>query len=214
MIENNMVLPSAEPNDPHSHLEPEEEAICAACKVHACLVSDGWYADYYVDFDGESDYLSGDGQWFKDAADTPMGWVCSNACRSQAMYDQASENEKHTLDRVFDACRVLAEYGDLAKNILDEKIGDSPVYLTDVGNEFWNLTADAPWINRISYEDSLRCSILKAIRQTEYLSADLGSHVKVWENVWDWQSRLLAEHAATCARIAQELKSALEGNDD
>jgi|ERR1700733_835354 len=120
----------------------QRTGYCIACKQQAYLIDDGWYTDTFIKIDDEGDYLAGEGA-LVDADNTPMGWVCSQSCRSQAMYNAASEWEKLILDRVLDAQRFISEFRELSSKIIRERMGAE----YETAEEFIDLV-EAPWTNR------------------------------------------------------------------
>lgn len=141
-----MVLPSAAPESKYEHLEPAKEAMCAYCKRSSYLTEDGWDTEVCVDNDGVSDFLTGCGECLTEAADTPMGWVCSNYCRSQAMYAQAENWEKEALEKVLEACWILVEHGEAARAILSEKMEDEPSFEFIRGaDDFIAIVGESGW---------------------------------------------------------------------
>lgn len=215
MLENSMVLPSASPSSPFDYLRPEREESCIICKTTACLVSDGWYADTNVADDGGIPYLEGYGREFVNASDTPHGWVCSKACRSQAMYEHASDSEKRNLIRVRDACRILVDYGKQILNVVEE-VMDHPSLtdnLVDGANEFLETIADgdcSEWCNQETREERLEQAIFETRIATQLMASQLGieaiSRMKDG-HTWAWQVEQQAVNAATCGNIALKLKA-------
>ena len=141
-LENHMVIPSAAPNSKYSHLGPDRRAWCVTCKQQAYLIDNGWYTDTCVKIDDEGDYLAGDGALI-DADDTPMGWVCSQSCRSQAMYNACDEWKKWILNEVLEAQLTISAYGELASKIIRECMGLG----YDTAEEFIDLV-EAPWTSQ------------------------------------------------------------------
>jgi hypothetical protein len=115
---------------------------CIVCKQQAYLIDDGWYTDTCIKIDDEGDYLAGDGS-LVDADDTPMGWVCSQSCLSQAMYNACDEWEKEVLNKVLDAQHIISEYDEQANRIIYDRMGMD----YDTADEFLSLV-EAPWTNR------------------------------------------------------------------
>lgn len=212
MLENHMVLPSSAPT--YGHLEPEREEVCIACKRTACLTSDGWYTETVVEFDGKVAYLAGDGDYLPDAERMPLGFCCSLACRSQAMYDHADKYEREALRKVRDACLMIIEFGKIALRFTDEAMDVVPPELTDEAQGFLHAIADdgngsPEWCNRPTREESMEQAIFRARIRLESLSAEMGLETKCRVNdghTWDWQVIAHATHAATCGEIALELK--------
>lgn len=138
MLENSMVCPSLAPEFHPEHLAPKRNEICIICKKTACLVpDDGWYPDYFI-ADGDAPYVAGEGNELMDAVDTPHGWVCSKLCRSQAMYDHASDSDKQALRKVMEACRVIEDFGKEALQIAEKGMGNPFLSekITEAANEF------------------------------------------------------------------------------
>lgn len=166
VFENRMVMPSAAPPESrHDHLEPERTETCAACKKTGCLVSDGWYTDTSVEDDEDGPYLAGGGETLRDAEDTPSGWVCSNACRSQAMYASASVSERLALDRTLDACLTIAEYAAHANPVVKRYFDGHLTGLIAKVNDFLgeiehDKTPD--WCNRLTREEALERALKAA----------------------------------------------------
>lgn len=116
-LENHMILPSGPDYD---HLQPERTETCVSCQKTGCLVDCCWYTETTIEDDGEGPYLSGDGETLTGANDTKHGWVCSEMCQSQVMYDRAAPFEKEMLREVHDACRVIAELGSAARDLVND----------------------------------------------------------------------------------------------
>lgn len=133
MLENSMVLESIAPPSRFDYLRPEREEPCIICKTTACLIPDGWYPDCHIAEDDGVPYLAGEGREMMDASDTPHGWVCSKLCRSQAMYEHASDADKKALRKVMEACRIIEEYGKQALEAVDKGMADS--FLTETLTE-------------------------------------------------------------------------------
>ena len=149
--------------DSASGLVPAREETCCVCNQAGVLVDDGWYKEATVEQDVESgDYLAGEG-YLVEAEDTPSGWVCSARCESQAMYQRQDEGGKEALDKVADACRVIDEYGDRAREIVNRLLTSGFVgeELIIQAREFLHVVRDGDpdnppaWLNRPSREESL-----------------------------------------------------------
>jgi hypothetical protein len=110
-------------------LEPKTED-CSICGKTGCQTVDGWHTDFSIEHD-ETSYLAGRGEYLIDATDTPSGWVCSKRCRSQAMFNATSGYDREALLKVYDACRVIAEYGKDAMRVMEAGMEEAPVWLTD-----------------------------------------------------------------------------------
>lgn len=123
-LENHMVSPSAAPDSQYDYLEPEREETCVSCGKTGYLVSDSWYEETIVDDDGEGAYLAGDGKALTGAVDWKYGWVCSERCQSQVMYEKAEPDARKALDAVLDASRTLLEYGEVARNLVNSLATD------------------------------------------------------------------------------------------
>jgi hypothetical protein len=140
-LENSVALPVLPSK--YDDMKPQREEICVICKKEGSLVSGGWYTETYVDTDEDGYYLAGEGDYLIDAFDSPAGWVCSNRCRSQAMYQLASELEKESLRKVRNACWILAEYGKYALDVVNKKMdGFVSDELIDSANNFLEVVAD------------------------------------------------------------------------
>lgn len=150
-------------------LESSREATCIVCEKTACRAEDGWYADTVVQNDGDGPYLEGDGEFFPGANDTPHGWVCSKACRSDAMFNHAGDAEKKALRRVRDACHVLDQYGREALALAEKGMEDTPSSAVDFLRA---IAADeARWCNEESREDALESAIRSALLRLDNMEA-------------------------------------------
>jgi hypothetical protein len=213
----NAVLAARNPdNDPR----PLREEVCASCNLVGYKLDDGdWVYDVRVVREPDGPRL--DGEDLFEADDSPMGWVCSDQCRSQAMYDKATPEQKEALDKVRDACMVLSEYGETAKEAvglsLDTAISPRR-FLLDIHD-----TANDPpdWCNRPLYVDRLARVAERASRRLRYNASELGvkaqidllfseypMHLAMADRIQD-EARL----AASCALLADDLKAAVEGCD-
>lgn len=125
--------------------------ICAACGKQGVYNGEEWLDETlgtYVEDDGQgTQWLAGDS--LPEADDTPMGWVCSDVCRCQAMYAQATMRDKEALDKVLDACRVLSEYGQRVESLLTDKLGTCPAgSLIEGAVDFLRIVGEAEWTER------------------------------------------------------------------
>ena len=155
-------------------LESSREATCVVCEKTACRAEDGWYADTVVQNNGDGPYLEGDGEYFPDADDTPHGWVCSKGCRSDAMFNHASDAEKKALRRVRDACHVLDQYGREALALVEKGMEDSVSdLLPRIAVSFLRAIAadEAQWCNEESREDALESAIRSALLRLDNMEA-------------------------------------------
>jgi hypothetical protein len=136
-------------------LEPIATAQCIICKQYGQQVSDGWYKETFIDNDGNDEYgeyLAGQG-WLSEATDTPSGWVCSERCQSQAMYNRATPDEKEALKKVHAACRAIVEYGTKAREVINkamdsyvgESLLDEPAFLLEAVKDDGNSMPE--WCN-------------------------------------------------------------------
>ena len=166
--------------DSASGLVPKREETCCVCGQAGVLVDDGWYKEAAVEHDAEAgDYLAGEG-CLAEAGDTPLGWVCSARCESQALYRRQDEGGRKALDRVADACQVISEYGDRAREIANQMtIGYVGEELVIQAREFLHVTrAEDPdnppaWLNRPSREESLERVLGEAEVMAEWIGKGL-----------------------------------------
>lgn len=216
MLQNSMVLPTVAPEFLADALTPKRDETCIICKVTACLIpDDGWYPDMTItgnDRDGA--YMEGVGREFMDPSDTPSGWVCSKACRSQEMYQRASESQKKALRRVMDACLVIQQYGKQAVEMVEANLdGCITGQLTDGATEFLEAVGSdsAAWCEEDSPADKMAMAVASARMRLEKLSSDLGIETTCRMNdghTWEWHNEQHARHAATCANLVLGLKEA------
>lgn len=197
-------------------LQPERMETCIVCKMTGCRIDDGWYRDVFLEYDDEGDYLSGSGRIY-DAQDTIMGWFCSKQCWSQAMYESADPFEQNALRSVHDACLMISEYGICVAHLNGM---DSPMqallhstldFLDAVGDDPGDMPA---WCNRETREQTLQRAVQNAQSEIGLLrdKIGIGTKCEIEAGVrpgWEWQIANRARHAASLARIAQELKDSL-----
>jgi hypothetical protein len=175
--------------DSATGLVPKREEKCVVCGQAGVLVDDGWYKEAFVEQDAEEgDYLAGE-DYLIEAEDTPSGWVCSKQCESQAMYQQQDEGGKKALDRVADACRVVDEYGDRARKMVngltsgyvgEELVIQAREFLHSVSADGDDLPA---WLNRPSREEKMEI-VMNEVRTTaEYMAKGLFGPEKAAEIV-------------------------------
>lgn len=201
------------PPEKYAHLEPEREEVCAACGCTGYRTVDGWSTETRVDNDGDGSYLTADGESLDDAGDTPMGWVCGKTCRSQAMYNAADEYDRKSLRKVRDACRVLAEQGrdalDLVNRLGEDMVSDS---LMEEAGTFLRAIEDgfASWCNEESREDRLEQTVRNAAFRAQRIAQKAAWPVLLDEV----DNRQVAQVAASAARLALDLKAAEEGRDE
>lgn len=157
-IENHMVLGPI-PGD--NGIDAERDEMCIVCDKEGCLSEGRWLADSYVDMDEGVPFL--DGTELYDATDTEHGWVCSDSCRAQAVYQFASADDRKALDAVLDACRVLQQYGKQAASLMNAGtnacIGEE---LVDEAHTFVEAAGEAEWANRETRETRLEEAIRDA----------------------------------------------------
>jgi hypothetical protein len=202
-------------------MQPERTEDCTICKKTGCLTQDGWYSDATLDRDEDGYYLAGHGEYLGDAVETPAGWVCSKRCRSQAMYNACGDYDKAALRKVHDACRVLSEYGNEARALVNAHtdifvdvalISEANDLLDAIGDDGKDMPA---WCNRETREDALERVVREARRRIGYLSEDIGMDTAN-EITFDVQAPYFisrrARQAASAAIIAETLKAAEEGN--
>lgn len=200
--------------------EPEREETCVSCGKQGAYNGNEWLnaETMEVDSDGEG-YQWLTGETLYCAADTPMGWVCSDECMSQAMYEKASEYEREALDRVLDACRVLSEYGERACKLVNEKLdGYVPDGLHEGVNEFLKAVGEPKWTNRPTREEKLERAILDAETRLRWMAGiDFGCVAAFRASLpvpisWGDCERAeeFARLAGRAAHIAMDLKEAVE----
>jgi hypothetical protein len=151
----------------------------------------------------------------KDETDNEDG-ICCDLCRSQAMYQNARQLEKEALDKVLAACRVLSDYGEQARRMVNDTLDG---YVSDDletrANEFLKAVNEADWTNKPSREERLERAVKDAEYRVDRVGRDLGLEVMVaiTNNIvpkyYEWRDALRAQHAASCIHIAQGLKAAL-----
>jgi hypothetical protein len=173
------------PTDP----EPKREENCVICGQAGVLVDDGWYKEAFIERggeEGEEDYLEGEG-YLIEAVDTASGWVCSTACESQVMYQRLETWDQEKLDAVADACRVINEYGDRAREIVNQLtngyVGEELViqareFLHSVHGDNDPVPA---WINRPSRVEELELVINDVRTTAEYVAKGLFGPEKAGE---------------------------------
>lgn len=219
-VENQMVRPTAAP-EPGPGLEPEREEKCVACSKVAYLLPDGeWNTETAIVRDEDGPFLTADGDSLPGAADTPMGFVCSEICRSQAMYNAADEGQKEALDKVLDACRVLAEYGPTAFRLADKAgavLGlNAPADFLDFA-----VDADASWTNRQTREERLertmsdietQCDIRAAFLSPGITIANPGRYPTLYSDTVQLKEN--ARYSASFGQIALKLRAARTGADN
>lgn len=224
MLENHMVLPSAAPESKYEHIQPKREESCSICKQTGYLTDDGWSTEICVEHD-ETDFLASAGDDLTGAADTEWGWVCSDACRSQIMYEKAGE--KKVLDAVLDACRVIDLYGNTAIEIVNkhtdgyaqESIVEAARTFLEAVGEFTKHADDRPaWLQRDTRKEELEYAMWQAGEKARRLAFSLGYDVwiltkrKPIDSIEaicnEWEVRKLATAAASAANIAVALKEA------
>jgi hypothetical protein len=134
-----------------SRICADRAAKCIICGLWAEQVDGAWLTDTYVDDDGEGPFVTGSD--LVEAAETDYGFVCSDPCRSQAMYEYAENWQKEVLTTVLDALRVIQEYGGIARNIVN---GQMPAFyfgedfIAEAGKNITSMTGDGEpeWSNR------------------------------------------------------------------
>jgi hypothetical protein len=203
-------------------MQPERTEDCTICKKTGCLTSDGWYSEATLDRDEDGYYMAGHGEYLGDAVETPAGWVCSKRCRSQAMFAGASPFERKALQKVHDACRVLSEYGNKARALVNAHTDIFvDVALISEANDFLDAIADdgkdmPAWCNRETREAQLEQVVRDARRRIGYLCEDIGMDTAN-EVTFNVQSPFFmgrrARQAASAAILAETLKAAEEGSD-
>lgn len=151
----------------------------------------------------------------KDETDNEDG-ICCDLCRSQAMYQNARQLEKEALDKVLAACRVLSDYGEQARRLVNDTLNG---YVSDElekqANEFLKAVNEAEWTNKPSREEKLERAVKDAEYRVGRVGRNLGGEVKCaiegeyLQKYYEWRDALRAQHAASCIHIAQDLKAAL-----
>ena len=223
-LQNHMVTPSAAPDGPDDP-RPLREEVCVSCNLIGYKLEDSdWVYDVRVVRAADGPYLAGED--LPEADDSPMGWVCSDRCRSQAMYDKATPEQKEALDKVRDACMVLAEYGKVAVDLVNEQTSHTAAPLGALANLFLEAIHDTPndppeWCNRPLYADRLARVAERASRRLRSNALELGIRAKfgMIEAVYPmrWENRVrIQDHArlaASCALLAEDLNAAEEGHD-
>ena len=218
-LENHMVLPAAAPDGPDDP-RPLREEVCASCNLIGYKLEDSdWVYDVRVVRAADGTYLAG--EYLPEADDSPMGWVCSDRCRSQSMYDKATPEQKEALNKVRDACMVLAEYGRVAKDLVDS----STAYTMTSGfaaadgflSNIHEIPNDPPeWCNRPLYADRLARVAERASRRLLSNASELGVKAKIELFFSDPSALTVADYArlaASCALLAEDLRAAEEGRD-
>jgi hypothetical protein len=142
--------------------------------------------------------------------------ICCDLCRSQAMYQNARQFEKEALDKVLAACRVLSDYGEQARRMVNDTLDG---YVSDDletrANEFLKAVNEADWTNKPSREERLERAVADAEFRISRLGRHLGIEVKCAidngyiEPGCEWREGTKAQNSASCIHIAQDLKAAL-----
>jgi predicted amidophosphoribosyltransferase len=151
----------------------------------------------------------------KDETDNEDG-ICCDLCRSQAMYQNARQFEKEALDKVLAACRVISDYGEVARKLVNDNLNG---YVSDEletqANEFLKAVNEADWTNKPSREERLERAATDAERRISRLGRHLGIEVQCaidggyLQKCYEWREGIKAANAASCIHIAQDLKAAL-----
>jgi hypothetical protein len=151
----------------------------------------------------------------KDETDNEDG-ICCDLCRSQAMYQNARQFEKEALDKVLAACRVISDYGEQARRMVNDNLdGYVSDELETQANEFLKAVNEAEWTNKPSREERLRAAVEDAEYRIAVVGRTLGIEVKCaiegeyLQKNYEWRDASRAQHAASCIHIAQDLKAAL-----
>jgi hypothetical protein len=197
--------------------EPPDPATCIVCGKKGTPTDSGWVENPKLHTDPEGDYWDGDA--LTEADDTKHGWVCSARCRSQVMYDHLDDNEKTAINAVVDACRVLSEYGERVREIVNRKTSDYIDYMTSsLVDEAAKLLAavhddsnDPPaWLNRPTAEEALWRGAHYTMLSLKYLAADLGICAKIDVDFGrNYQAGDEARMAVTAANLAIGLEETL-----
>ena len=193
--------------------QPDESRFrhCVICNKEGYETDSGFVDNPRLEHDPEGDYWDGDAMI--EADDGPHGWVCSNRCRSQSMYNHATGPEKEALDAVADACRVIREYGHIAQNIVGVEVETGEDFLAAVHDDIDDLPA---WLNRPSREESMEQAITTAYKATSAAMCHAASPVQCrmrdteYADMPDWIHTWLARGLGSWARIILELKESLD----
>jgi len=194
--------------------KPPEPSTCIVCGKEGTPTDSGWVENPELQTDPEGDYWDGDA--LLEADDTKHGWVCSNRCRSQAMYDHLDDNDKKALNAVVDACRVLSEFGARALKIVNRETGDYVnSRLTELADDLlksvhYDIDDPPAWLNRPTAEDALWNVAHRTMLSLEYLAGDLGISSKVKIHSGNrYSAETKARQAAYAANLVIGLKEAL-----
>jgi hypothetical protein len=151
----------------------------------------------------------------KNETDNEDG-ICCDLCRSQAMYQNARQFEKEALDKVLAACRVLSDYGEQARRMVNDNLNG---YVSDdletQANEFLKAVNEADWTNKPSREERLERAVKDAEYRVDRVGRNLGIEVRCAieggyiQPDYEWREGLKAQNSASCIHIAQDLKAAL-----
>ena len=195
--------------------KPPEPSTCIVCGKEGTPTDSGWVENPELQTDPEGDYWDGDA--LLDAYDTRHGWVCSNRCRSQAMYDHLDDNDKKALNAVVDACRVLSEFGARALKIVNRETGDYVYFskLTEMADDLlksvhYDIDDPPAWLNRLTAEEELWRVAHRIMFSLNYLAVDLSIRSKIdIDSGRNYQAADEAQLTARTANLVIGLKEAL-----
>ncbi len=178
MLENHMVVGGAAP-EPGKGLTPEREDTCIVCGKCAVCIDGDWFKDYETDTDGSSDWLSGIDE-LEGAGNSKYGFTCSIQCRSQAMYNHATPEQKAALNDMHDACLVIVEQAREVIDLVnretdaglpqDQIIARASEFLDAIGNDGHSMP---DWCNQPSRAEQLEDSLLEVRSQIAAIRKEL-----------------------------------------
>lgn len=197
-------------------LEPEDVQDCIICRTTGTFYDGQWIKNAEEDEDEDHvRYFKGD--WLTGAGDVPKGWVCSDACRAEAVYETASEAEQKSLDAVIDACRVLVREGPTAVKVLEANMPLVNPVVVNEAQYILDAVGKTEWADRDSRETDLEVVMRRTAGSLRAQAASFGFETQTFlEQVperWlreyhDMRAIRAATKAATMARLATELEEA------
>jgi hypothetical protein len=197
-------------------LEPEDIQDCIVCRTTGTFYDGRWIKDAEEDEDDDGvPYFRGED--LPGAGDVRKGWVCSDACRAEAVYETASEAEQKSLDAVIDACRVLVQEGPTAVKVLEANMPLVNPVVVNEAQYILNEIGEAEWADRDSRETDLEVVMRRTAVELRVQAVSFGFETQVFlkpvperslREYDDLRAIRAASKAATMARLATELEEA------
>ena len=242
-IDNHMNIPYPEGTDgtitiPHTenqcivcHLDMDRECEDSSWLSHAFEVTE-------KNDEGRTE-VHLEGESLTDACELEWGAVCSQKCKSQAIYDHATDNEKTALRKLRDACIYLHEYGKVAIDLINKHDENACIHdstpeeaytvslLTEAADVLKALSQDddpPAWCDCATKESELKDVMQDEQRKAERIAGNLGMEARclitqltdkkpdpLQEMCQEFKVKSLCTEAARAANIALNLREAREG---